>query len=343
MYRVSRALSWKKNEAMTAPRALPESLTPHLRALAARSPAVARQFVAAPEEALASPFDLDDPIGDAAKSPLPGLVHRYPDRVLLLPTMACAAHCRFCFRRDRVGSGKMTEAERDAALAYVAERPDIHEVILSGGDPLTLPEAELSALLSRIDAIPSVEVVRLHTRLPVHDPKRAVRAAAALAEGRAARWVAIHVNHADELTAETRDALRPLRGAGTFLVSQTVLLAGVNDDAETLSALFRALVALGVKPYYLHHPDRAAGTEHFRVSLSKGRQIAETLRGTLSGLAQPAYILDIPGGHGKVWATDAFVTQAEDGGWTLRAPDGSRHAYPADQPSATTVAPRDAK
>ncbi|WP_337997180.1 KamA family radical SAM protein [Oleispirillum naphthae] len=328
---------------MSTPRALPESLTPHLRALAARSPAVARQFVAAAEESMASPFDLADPIGDAAKSPLPGLVHRYPDRVLLLPTMACAAHCRFCFRRDRLGEGRMTAAEIAAALDYVAARPQIHEVILSGGDPLTLPAAELAALLARIDAIPSVEVARLHTRLPVHDPARARRAAAALAAGRAARWVAVHVNHADELTAETRAALAALRGAGCFLVSQTVLLAGVNDSVETLSALFRALVALGVKPYYLHHPDRAAGTEHFRVPLARGREIMESLRGGLSGLALPAYILDIPGGHGKVWATDAFVAPAADGGWNVRAPDGSLHPYPADAPAATTVAPDGAK
>lgn len=328
---------------MSTPRALPESLTPHLRALAARSPAVARQFVAAPEEALASPFDLADPIGDAAKSPLPGLVHRYPDRVLLLPTMACAAHCRFCFRRDRLGEGKMTAAEIDAAMDYVAARPEIHEVILSGGDPLTLPAAALSSLLARIDAIPSVDVARLHTRLPVHDPVRARRAAAALAGGRAARWVAVHINHADELTAETRAALTALRAAGVFLVSQTVLLAGVNDDTETLATLFRALVAIGIKPYYLHHPDRAAGTEHFRVPLAHGRAIMESLRGSLSGLALPAYILDIPGGHGKVWATDAFVAPSADGGWNVRAPDGSVRAYPADPPAATTVAPRDAK
>ncbi len=320
------------------PHPLTELLTPYLRALAKTSPAVARQFLGAAEEAEATPDDLADPIGDAAHSPLPGLVHRYPDRVLLLPTMACASHCRFCFRRDRVGARGMTDDQLDAALAYVAARPAIREVILSGGDPLTLPQARLSALLARLDGIESVETVRIHTRLAVHDPARALRVAQGLApERRAALWIALHVNHADELTAETRAAIKALHGAGAFLVSQTVLLAGVNDDAETLRTLFRALVRLGVKPYYLHHPDRAAGTEHFRVPLAKGRALAETLRGTLSGLAQPTYVLDIPGGHGKVWATDAYVTAAPDGSWTARAIDGSRHAYPADADAEVAV------
>lgn len=319
------------------PRDLPELISPHLRALAARSPAVARQFAPDPREAVATADDRDDPIGDHAHSPLPGLVHRYPDRVLILPTLGCASHCRFCFRRDRVGAKGMSDAELDAALAYVAARPAIREAILSGGDPLTDPR--LAALLGRLDAIPQLDWLRIHTRLPVHDPKRALKVAAALpVERRAALWVALHVNHADELAAETRAAIRALQARGAFLVSQTVLLKGVNDDAETLAALFRALVGLGVKPYYLHHPDRAAGTEHFRVPLAKGRAIAERLRATLSGLAQPAYILDIPGGHGKVWATDAFVTPTATG-WVARATDGSLHPYPAD----TEVAPVEAK
>lgn len=320
------------------PHPLSELLTPHLRALAKTSPAVARQFLSVAAEAEATPDDLADPIGDAAHSPLPGLVHRYPDRVLVLPTMACASHCRFCFRRDRVGARGMSEAEIDAALAYVAARPQIREVILSGGDPLTLPQARLTDLLARLDAIESVDTVRIHTRLAVHDPARALRVAASLAtERRAALWIAIHANHADELTPETRKAIRALQAAGCFLVAQTVLLAGVNDDAGTLSDLFRALVRLGVKPYYLHHPDRAAGTEHFRVPLARGRALVETLRGTLSGLAQPTYVLDIPGGHGKVWATDAYVTPAADGSWTARAIDGSRHPYPADADAVVAV------
>jgi lysine 2,3-aminomutase len=322
------------------PHPLTELLTPYLRALAKTSPAVARQFLGVAAEAEATPDDLADPIGDAAHSPLPGLVHRYPDRVLLLPTMACASHCRFCFRRDRVGARRMSDGQLDAALAYVSARPQIHEVILSGGDPLTLPQARLADLLARLDAIDSVETVRIHTRLAVHDPARAVRVAQALApERRAALWIALHVNHADELTAEAKAAIRALHGAGAFLVSQTVLLAGVNDDAATLATLFRALVRQGVKPYYLHHPDRAAGTEHFRVPLARGRALVETLRGTLSGLAQPTYVLDIPGGHGKVWATDAYVTPAADGSWTARAIDGSRHPYPADADAVVAVPP----
>lgn len=321
------------------PRDLPELMPPYLRALAARSGAVARQFAPDAREAEATPDDRDDPIGDHAHSPMPGLVHRYPDRVLLLPTLACAAHCRFCFRRDRVGAKGMSDTQLDAALAYVAAAPAVREAILSGGDPLTDPR--LGPLLRRLDAIPHLDWLRIHTRLPVHDPRRALRIAASLPEDRrAALWIALHVNHADELTAETRAAIRALQGRGAFLVSQTVLLKGVNDDADTLAALFRALVGLGVKPYYLHHPDRAAGTEHFRVPLARGRAIAEALRATLSGLAQPAYILDIPGGHGKVWATDAFVTPTANG-WVARATDGSLHPYPAD--ADAVVAPAQAK
>ncbi len=328
MLYVSRTHRLVMKEAMSA---APEKLTPHLRALAARSPAVARQFLAsAEEEAPADPHDGTDPIGDAAHSPLPGLVHRYPDRVLLLPTMACAAHCRFCFRRDRVGAGRMGEAEIAAALAYVAARPQIREVILSGGDPMTLPAAALADLIRRIDALPSVDVIRIHSRLPVAAPEAAAKAASVLnAETRAARWLALHVNHPDELTAETRAAIRALHRAGFALVSQTVLLAGVNDDAPTLAELFRTLTGLGVKPYYLHHLDRTVGTAHFRVPLDAGRALAEALRGSLSGLAQPTYVLDIPGGFGKVWATAAFVEPDADGaGWTARDANGGAHAYP---------------
>jgi lysine 2,3-aminomutase len=328
MFYVSRTQSLVMKEAMSV---LPEKLTPHLRALAARSPAVARQFLAdATEEDVADPRDCADPIGDAAHSPLAGLVHRYPDRVLLLPTLACAAHCRFCFRRDRVGTGRMTGAEIAAALSYVAARPAVREVVLSGGDPLTLPAADLADLIGRIDAIPSIDVLRIHTRLPVAAPAAAEKAASALsAETRVARWMALHVNHPDELTPETRAAIRALSRAGFCLVSQTVLLAGINDDAEVLTALFRALLGLGVKPYYLHHLDHAAGTAHFRVPLAVGRALAETLRGTLSGLAQPTYVLDIPGGFGKVWATAAFVTPAPGGtGWTARDASGVAHDYP---------------
>ena len=322
-----------------------EKLTPYLHALAATSPTVARQFIASTdEESITDPLDRADPIGDAAHSPLPGLVHRYPDRVLLLPTMACAAHCRFCFRRDRVGGDlRMTEAETAAALAHIAARPDIHEAILSGGDPLTLPPPALSDLIARIDAIPSIEVLRIHTRLPIVAPKAAIKAAAALSgDSRAARWVAIHVNHPDELTAEARTAIRALQKAGCFLVSQTVLLKGINDDAAILAALFRALVATGVKPYYLHHLDRTAGTGHFRVPLKAGRTLVERLRAILSGLAQPTYVLDIPGGHGKVLACDTFVAPTANGdGWTVRDPGGSSHDYP--DPAATGVARHNTK
>ena len=292
---------------------------------------IRRQFLPSPEELHDTRRDRPDPIGDDALSPLPGLVHRYPDRVLLKPLLVCPVYCRFCFRRERVGDADATlsNAEMDAAMDYVAARPEIREVILTGGDPLMLPTARISALGHRIAAIPHVEVIRWHSRVPTADPARITQAMAqALAEpfeaGKAV-WLSVHVNHARELTPEARTALTRLRRAGIPLVSQTVLLKGVNDDPAVLEALFRALIGAGIKPYYLHHPDLAPGTAHFRLSIAEGQAIVRALRGRLSGIAQPLYVLDIPGGAGKVplgpeyW--DAQTGCVED--W-----QGLPHSYP---------------
>lgn len=262
-----------------------------------------RQFRPSLAELVSTPDELADPIGDDDRSPLPGLVHRYPDRVLLLPVKVCAAYCRFCFRRAVVGRGAqpMSPAEIEAAVAYVAARPAIKEVILSGGDPLLLSPRRLRDLLAGLEGIPHLEVLRVHTRLPVHDPDRVTtELAEALGGGRLAPWLAVHVNHARELAPEVVAALNRLRRAGVSLVSQTVLLRGVNDDVDTLEALFRACLRVGVKPYYLHHPDRAEGTSHFRLSLDEGRALVTALHARLSGLARPTYVLDRPGGLGKV-------------------------------------------
>ncbi|MGC2855382.1 lysine-2,3-aminomutase-like protein [Novispirillum sp. DQ9] len=271
---------------------------------AAADDPLARQFRPSLAELVTAPDDLADPIGDDDRSPLPGLVHRYPDRVLLLPVKVCAAYCRFCFRRAVVGRGAqpLTAEETAAALDYVRARPAIKEVILSGGDPLLLSPRRLGALVAALDAIPHVEVLRVHSRLPVHDPGRvtAELAAALAGSDRLAPWLAVHVNHAREFAPEVVAALGRLRRAGVSLVSQSVLLRGVNDDVDTLEALFRACVRHGVKPYYLHHPDRAEGTSHFRMSIDEGRALVAALHARLSGLARPTYVLDRPGGLGKV-------------------------------------------
>lgn len=280
--------------------------TPYLDRLLANAPPddpLARQFRPALAELIASPDELPDPIGDDAHSPLPGVIHRYPDRVLLKPLHVCAAYCRFCFRREVVGPGgeSFDETAWAAALDYIGGHPEVHEVILSGGDPLLLSPRRLRTFAEGLARLPHVDVLRVHTRLPLHDPERitAELAASLRVEG-LATWVAVHLNHGQELTPEVVAAIGRMSAAGLQMISQTVLLRGVNDSPEALIDLFRRLVKIGVKPYALHHPDLAPGTGHFRLSIEEGRAIVKALHGRLSGLARPAYLLDRPGGLGKV-------------------------------------------
>ncbi len=287
---------------------------------------IARQYLPSAAELIEAPGDRSDPIGDQRLSPVKGIVHRYPDRVLLKPLLVCPVYCRFCFRRETVGDaeGTLTAAELEAAIAYVAARPELREVILTGGDPLMLPPSRLRALIDRLTAIPHIETIRIHSRVPVADPERVTDALVAALKAETAVWLAVHVNHSRELSPAARAALARLAGAGLPLLSQTVLLKGVNDDAAVLEELFRALVRNRVRPYYLHHPDLAPGTAHFRPSLAEGRAIVKALRGRLSGIAQPTYVLDIPGGAGKVPVGPDY--RHEDG--TVEDWRGDRHPYP---------------
>ncbi|MEP9353135.1 lysine-2,3-aminomutase-like protein [Xanthobacter sp. KR7-65] len=292
---------------------------------------IARQFVPDPSELKIRPEERADPIGDDAHSPVPGVVHRYPDRVLLKIVGVCAVYCRFCFRREMVGpgTGSMLSADAlEAAFAYIARRPEIWEVILTGGDPFMLAPRRMAAVVERLAAVPHVRIVRHHTRVPVAAPERVDAAfVAALKAPGITPYVAVHVNHARELTAPARAALARLADAGIPLVSQSVLLKGVNDDAVTLAELFRTLVECRVKPYYLHHPDLAPGTGHFRLTVAEGQALMRALRGRLSGLALPTYVLDIPGGAGKVPLTPGHLAEAGDG---LAVTDncGGVHLYP---------------
>jgi lysine 2,3-aminomutase len=309
------------------------ALTPDIADLVAAEPngPIARQYVPDAAELVTTPEERADPIGDDAHSPLPGLVHRYPDRVLLKVVGICAVYCRFCFRREMVGPGKsptLSPEEIDAALAYVAERPEIWEVILTGGDPLVLSPRRLAEIGARLAEIDHVGVMRIHTRLPLVDPEKVTPdLLAALDVPSKATWLVLHVNHADELTPKVRDALASIARAGIPMLSQSVLLRGINDDAETLSALFRALVAARVKPYYLHHGDLAPGTAHLRTTLDEGRALVRSLRGSVSGLCQPTYMLDIPGGHGKVPIGPDYLTLTPEG-LLVEDPAGCRHPYP---------------
>jgi lysine 2,3-aminomutase len=291
---------------------------------------VARQYLFDARELHTRADELEDPIGDAAHSPVPGIVHRYPDRALLMPVQSCAAYCRYCFRRESVGTGKniLAPEKLEAALAYIAGTPALREIILSGGDPLVLSARRMAALLQRLAAIPHLDVLRIHTRVPLADPARVTPALCrALARCEKPVYVVLHVNHAQELSQEAEAAIRRLHRAGCVLLSQSVLLRGVNDDADTLAALLRRLVALKVKPYYLHHPDRAPGTAHFRVSIARGQEIVRQLRGRVSGLCQPTYMLDIPGGHGKVPLTPCHLDGDAQSGYVIEDIHGRSHAY----------------
>ena len=289
------------------------------------------QYVPSPEEAYTAPEERADPIGDVVRSPVKGIVHRYPDRVLLKPLHACAVYCRFCFRREMVGPGgeALSAEELDAALDYVRTHPEVWEVVITGGDPFLLSPRRLTHIVQALSAVPHVGVVRLHTRIPVADPARVTaELVEALKAPDVATWIAVHVNHADELTAEARGALARLADAGIPLLGQTVLLKGINDDAAVLESLFRGLVRNRVKPYYLHHPDLAAGTSHFRPTLAEGQALVKGLRGRVSGLCQPTYVLDIPGGHGKAPAAPGWVTADGDGGtYSVEDFTGARHRY----------------
>ena len=293
---------------------------------------IARQFMPDAAELETTPDERADPIGDFAFSPVEGIVHRYPDRVLLKVTHTCAVYCRFCFRREMVGPEGLKPLTPQAlykAIAYIAERPEIWEVIITGGDPFLLSPRRLAYLTHRLSELVHVDVVRFHTRIPVVDPGAVTDelVQAIKCPGKAV-YVALHANHPRELTPEARAACARIVDAGLPMVSQTVLLKGVNDDPAVLGALMRGFVANRIKPYYLHQGDLAPGTAHLRTSIEEGQALMRALRGRYSGLCQPTYVLDIPDGHGKAPIGPNYVhdTGVED-------PNGAIRPYP---PVATT-------
>lgn len=322
------------------------AITPAMADLIDRADAndpIARQFVLDARELETRPEELADPIGDDAHSPVPGIVHRYPDRVLLKATHACPVYCRFCFRREMVGpeqGAPLSAGNLAAALDYIRARPEIWEVILTGGDPLVLSPRRIAEITAAVSAIPHVEVLRWHSRVPVVDPERVSAAlVSALRQTGKAVWVAVHANHPRELTPAAKTACARLVDAGIPLVSQTVLLKGVNDDPDTLTALMRAFVACRIKPYYLHHGDLAPGTSHLRTRIADGQPLVRGMRGRVSGLCQPTYVLDIPGGAGKVPMGPSHVRPGEEPGhYCVEGLDGACHEYrdSCGEPDETT-------
>jgi len=292
---------------------------------------IAAQYVPRAAELTTAPEESADPIGDERWSPVPGIVHRYPDRVLLKPILVCPVYCRFCFRREQVGrEDALLSADALAgAFDYIRARPEIWEVIVTGGDPFLLSARRIAAIVQTLAAIPHVAVIRFHTRVPIADPRRVRPALIAALGSEKAVYVVVHANHPRELTAPVRQSVGRLTRAGIPVLSQSVLLRGVNDDPAVLEALFRGLVAMRVKPYYLHHPDLVRGTGHFRLGIEEGQRLVGALRGRLSGLCQPTYVLDIPGGHGKVPIGPPCAQPGPaPGQWIVEDPAGEPHLYP---------------
>ncbi len=296
---------------------------------------IARQFVPDAAELDARPGEMADPIGDDVYSPVEGVVHRYPDRVLLKLTPICAVYCRFCFRREMVGPDKakaLSPAALERALDYIRAHEEIWEVILTGGDPLVLSARRLRAVMQALGDIDHVKVLRIHSRVPVAEPRRiAPELVRAMKASGKATYVAVHVNHARELTPAARAACARMADSGIVLLGQSVLLAGVNDTAEALGALMRACVECRIKPYYLHHGDLAPGTAHLRSDVATGQDLMRALRGRFSGLCQPTYVLDIPGGHGKSPIGPNYIARTGSNGashFIVEDFNGGRHAYP---------------
>lgn len=272
-----------------------------------------------------------DPIGDDAHSPVKGLVHRYPDRVLLKVTDTCAVYCRFCFRKEMVGKGEgiLSPDEMTVALDYVQKNPQIREVILTGGDPLTLSNRRLGGLLEKLESIPHLDIIRFHTRAPLVQPDRVDDDLISLfGSQKKALYLVLHVNHAQEINDAVKAAIFKLSRSGAVLLSQSVLLKGVNDNPAILEDLFRTLLANRVKPYYLHHPDLAPGTSHLRLTIKEGQDIVKQLRGRVTGLAWPTYALDLPGGYGKMPLTPNYLESLANGNYLIEDYQGSKHAYP---------------
>lgn len=291
---------------------------------------IAKQYIPQPEELIHLPEEDNDPIGDETHSQIKGIVHRYPDRVLFKPANVCAVYCRYCFRREKVGPGSevLNDKERTAALNYIGENKDIWEVILTGGDPLILSPRQLKQIKQELESIQHVRIIRYHTRVPIADPERITLELCNALSSDKAVYMALHINHPNEITNDVRKALSNLHKSGINLLSQSVLLKGINNDPKILETLYRELIALNVKPYYLHHPDMAPGTSHFRLTIEEGQTIIKQLQGRLSGICQPTYMLDIPGGHGKIPLTPCYIKELENDSYRLENYKGESFNYP---------------
>lgn len=292
---------------------------------------IAAQFIPRAGEKITLPSETPDPIGDRRYLVAERLVHHYPDRVLLLANDRCATYCRHCFRRHFTGhgGGRLSREQLETVCAYLERTPAVQEVLLSGGDPLMLSDAELDRIISRLKTVNPDYIIRVCTRMPVVLPSRITPELAARLGRHGSVWVVIHTNHPREVTDAFRQAVRNLLLEGIPVLNQAVLLRGINDDARTLEQLMRGLVRAGVKPYYLFQGDLAAGTAHFRVPVERGVQLMQQLRSRLSGIAMPTYAVDLPEGGGKV-PVESSLLRTEEDAYVFRGPEGKEFRYPRE-------------
>jgi lysine 2,3-aminomutase len=291
---------------------------------------IRRQVVPRIEEASRAPDEMVDPCGEDSHMPVPGLVHRYPDRVLLLVTDRCASYCRYC-TRSRVVSGAGEQeltVDLEGAFRYLENHPEVRDVLLSGGDPLLLSDAKLNAILTRLRSISSIEFIRIGTRIPIFLPQRITPDLVAMLKQHHPLWMSIHSNHPKELSYEVREALGRLADAGIPLGNQSVLLKGVNDRSEVLKDLFHKLLLCRVRPYYLYQCDLITGSAHLRTTIREGQEIMEQLRGYTTGYAVPTYVVDGPGGGGKIPIGPGYIVGMADDRVILKNYKGDVYEYP---------------
>src|SRR5712671_2510056 len=291
---------------------------------------IRRQVIPRIEETQTAPWEMSDPCGEDSHSPVPGLVHRYPDRVLFLVTDRCASYCRYCTRSRLVSNatGYDFHPEFDKQIEYIRNTPAIRDVLLSGGDPLLLSDDKLEYLLSQLRAIPHIEFLRIGTRIPIFLPQRITPELCAMLQKYHPLWMSVHVNHPRELTIEVKQALERLANAGIPLGNQSVLLAGVNDDVETMKTLVQKLLMCRVRPYYVYQCDLITGSAHLRSSVAKGIEIIEGLRGHTTGYGVPQFVIDAPGGGGKVPINPGYVLYHDNEKIVIRNYEGKIFEYP---------------
>jgi len=312
--------------------ALPFRVTPYYLSLCSRddpTDPLRRQCIPTIRESRFKEYELEDPLGDKKYLASARLVHRYGDRALLLTTDHCAMYCRHCFRRTSAAKGRLSSSELNMAVSYCREHDEIKEIILSGGDPLTLEDDQLIDIIRSIRTVREEMVIRIHSRIPVVLPQRITAGLVNSLSGLLPLWLVTQFNHPREITPESGEALRRLAASGITLLNQTVLLKGINDSYETLEQLCRSLVRLGVKPYYLFQGDLARGTSHFRTSILEGLNLYRKLS-NLSGLLRPMYAVDLPGGGGKVVLDSGTVEGCHNGWLKLKSPEGKVYSYPIE-------------